>query len=281
MKILVFGSGGQLGEAFVRYFKQEGISCQALDHKGCDITSVDSLRAVIEDVRPDLIINCAAYNLVDAAEDNSSLAFAVNGDAPRLIAGICAERKIRMVHFSTDYVFDGRKGAPYVEGDLTGPLNVYGASKLEGEKAVLQASADHLVFRTSWVFGRGVRNFLHNIDQWAQKSDTLKIAEDEISVPTFTDTIVKTSYRALKTGLKGLYHLTNSGQASRYELTVAYLKAKGIKGKTVIPVPRLSFGLKTKRPGYSVMSSSLLGKTLGLDIPRWEEDLEFFAAQSL
>lgn len=276
MKVLLLGAKGQLGSAFAEYFERRGTPCLALDHHACDVTDGDSVVKAIDASRADVLINCTAYNLVDDAEDRREEAFAVNAVAPRMIAELCAGRKIRCVHFSTDYVFDGAKRAPYVETDIPGPLNIYGASKLAGEQHVLGASAGHLVFRVSWVLGNGRQNFLFKVRQWMGTRDRVSIAEDEVSVPTFAFRIVSVAGTALEKGLEGLWHLTNAGEASRYDLVREYVRTSGIVGKDVVPVPRAAFPAKAARPGYSVMSPQKVTRILGVTIPDWRDDMKVY-----
>ena len=177
------------------------------------------------------------------------------------------------MHFSTDYVFDGKKGALYTEEDAPNPINVYGKSKYEGEKIACETLKNHLVFRTSWVYGKGQQNFLYKLRQWAQKQDALRISDDEISVPTYADDIVKATLAGLEQGKRGLYHLTNSGHASRYRLAKYFLKASGMD-KQVIPVPSASFKQKAKRPLFSAMSNAKLCREFNISLPPWQDGIE-------
>lgn len=277
MKFLVTGANGQLGKAFVQHFTRAGISFDSARHEECDICREDAVSQLLDASRPDVVINCAAYNQVDEAEDNGALAFAVNAQAPRLMARNCSSRRIKMVHFSTNYVFDGCKRQPYIESDPTCPISVYGKSKLEGEVGVLEVSQEHLVFRVSWVIaGPGPRNFLHKINGWIAAQDVLRIADDEISTPTFAFQIIQVVEASLKAGLGGMYHLASSGEASRYELTKTFLDYTGVKGKKIIPVPMASFPLKAKRPHYSVLSNQSLGRKLGINFPDWRDELKVY-----
>ncbi|MEI8011424.1 MAG: dTDP-4-dehydrorhamnose reductase [Candidatus Omnitrophota bacterium] len=278
MKFVIFGAKGQLGREFQKKFMAENIPFAAADIDTCDIADPAAVSRLIGRERPSVVINCAAYNLVDKAEDDPVSAFKVNADAVRHMAAGCASGHVKLIHYGSDYVFNGRKGALYVETDATDPLNVYGQSKLAGEKNALAASPRHLVLRTSWVIGPGEQNFLFKLRQWAAKSDTLKISGDEISVPTFTATIVNCTLAAVKEDLTGLYHLTNSGCASRIDLARAFLDEAGIKGKELTPVPMASFGLKAARPVFAAMSNDAITKALGIDIPSWQDALRGYVA---
>jgi len=175
--------------------------------------------------KPDIVINCAAYNLVDKAEEDYITAYKTNALGVRNLAYLSNKLNAFFVHYSTDYVFDGTKeNGLYTEEDTPNPLNEYGKSKLTGERWIVEETENYLLFRVSWVYGRGKQNFIYKLIQWAKNNDYLKIAYDEISVPTSTRTIVEVTLKALDNGLTGLYHLTNSGYASRYEWAKKYLK---------------------------------------------------------
>lgn len=279
MNYLILGASGQLGREFQKQMSRSGVPFVAADRVSCDITSEAEVERLLDRHKPTTVINCAAYNQVDEAEDKPDLAFAVNAQAVKTLAVSCDKRRIKLVHYSTDYVFDGLKGRPYVEADRPNPLSVYAKSKLAGEEYLRNLSRDHLLFRVSWVIGPGRQNFLYKVRQWMEKSDTLRIAEDEVSVPTLADTVVQATLQALLAGLRGTFHLTNSGQASRCELVRYYLQIMGIKDKTVVPVPFSSFALKARRPGYSVMSNAALSEVLGLTIPDWRVNLREYLGQ--
>ncbi|MCK5450436.1 MAG: dTDP-4-dehydrorhamnose reductase, partial [Candidatus Omnitrophica bacterium] len=253
-KFFIIGAQGQLGKEFIDVLLNKGVVYEAPNEADCDITNARVLQTLIEKSSPDFVINCGAYNDVDQAETQKETAFAVNYEAVSNLADICSKNKIKLVHFSSDYVFDGKKDGLYEEEDEVNPLNVYGKSKLRGEQVVLKLNDLSLVFRLSWVIGKGQQNFLFKLDQWAQKNPVLKIAADEVSVPTFTETVVDVALKALSNELSGLYHLTNSGYASRYELAKYYIQ-KMKRENFVIPVPGSNFTTIAERPGFSAMSN--------------------------
>jgi dTDP-4-dehydrorhamnose reductase len=273
MKFVITGADGQLGLAFGQEFTRKGVPFLGTDLATCDIASREQVERMLDAHRPSVLINCAAYNLVDEAENNRTVAFKVNTDAVKILAHACQARGIKFVHYSTDYVFDGKKGGLYTEEDATGPLNVYGLSKYEGEAALRAIIADHLVLRTSWVYGEGKQNFLYKFSQWAQKSGEIKVSVDEVSVPTYVEDIVWVTLKALEKGMTGLYHLTSSGYASRYEWAKAFVKAAGLSTQ-VMPVPMSFFSLKALRPSFSAMSNEKISKELGIKIPSWQEGVE-------
>ncbi len=276
MKYLIAGKNGQLAKAFIRRLGERGADFLAPEKADLDITDPQKIRSICESYGPDVIINCAAYNLVDKAEEEPGNAFAVNASGPALLADAAGEHKALLVHFSSDYVFDGKKSdGLYTEADVPNPLNRYGKSKLDGERAVLESAGRSLVFRVSWVFGEGKQNFISKLIGWSEKSDVLQIADNEISVPTYTYTIADTTLMALDHDLRGLYHLTSSGSCSRFEWAALVMKMSGIK-KAMRPVPMQTFKLPAERPGFSAMSNERLSRELKVKIPGWEEGVKLF-----
>jgi dTDP-4-dehydrorhamnose reductase len=272
-KILIAGSGGQLGSEFIRAFANSDYECIAPDESSFSITDFGGTKKIVAELKPDIIINCAAYNAVDDAEEKQDAAYGVNRDAVKNLAEISRDAGIFLVHYGTDYVFDGAKMDFYTEDDIPNPVGVYGKSKLEGENMVREILENYLVFRLSWVFGMGKQNFLYKLSQWAEKNRVLKISADEVSVPTYTGHIVEATLAALKRGITGLYHLTNSGYASRYELARYYIEKTG-RSNLVIPVPMSTFPVKAKRPGFSAMSNQKICRELGISLPHWKEGVD-------
>ncbi|HOW35024.1 MAG TPA: dTDP-4-dehydrorhamnose reductase [Candidatus Omnitrophota bacterium] len=272
---LITGSNGQLAKEFQKFFRSKKIKFAAPSETQLDITDFKKTQDVVSRFKPAVIFNCAAYNFVDDAEGKSSEAFRVNSSAVENLALVCRLQKILLVHYSTDYVFDGKKGDFYNENDRPHPINKYGLSKLQGELAVRRHLNKFLIFRLSWVFGGGKQNFLYKVRQWARKDAILKINADEVSVPTYTKDIVDVTMRALKENLRGLYHLTNNGYASRYEWAKCFLKKSGFQN-AVIPVPSDYFPTKAKRPLVSFMSNAKISKKLGIVIPSWEDAVDRF-----
>lgn len=270
--ILITGGIGQLGSEFVRAFSKLNVKYVALSKKELDISKISDVLKIVKDIKPNIIINCAAYNLVDKAETNSYEAYKVNTLGVFNLVTACMEYNIFLVHFSTDYVFDGKKEGLYVESDPTNPLNEYGKSKLYGENIIKEHLERFLIFRTSWVYGRGKQNFLYKLQEWAESKEMLRIACDEFSVPTSTKTIVEATIRAIDGGLTGLYHLVNCGYASRYEWAKEFFRLKGIR-KAIFPAYQQEFNLLAKRPRWSAMSNELLSKTLGVEFKEWQEEL--------
>ncbi len=275
MKYLIIGKDGQLGREFTK--KLDNVV--ALGHKECDISNLSQVLDVFNSIKPDIVLNCAAYNFVDKAEEDYKEAFKVNALGVRNIAFASRRFNSFVVHYSTDYVFDGKKeDGLYTEEDKPNPLNMYGKSKYVGEEFLKEETDKYLIFRVSWVYGEGKQNFMYKLLQWSEKSSFLKIAYDEISVPTSTRTIVEITLKSIEKGLNGLFHLTNSGYASRYEWAKKFFELKGID-KFIKPVSSDIFSLPAKRPKFSPMSNRKISEILGVEINRWDRELEEFLSR--
>jgi dTDP-4-dehydrorhamnose reductase len=276
MKYLITGKNGQLASEFIRRFERDGADYTAPDESRLDITDEETITEAVAAAKPDCIINCAAYNLVDKAEQKPDTAFEVNAVGPRTLARIASRQKAFLVHFGSDYVFDGLKeNGLYTEEDAPNPLNQYGKSKLKGEEFVHTECEHSLVLRLSWVFGSGNQNFIFKLKSWAAGTDFLKIACDEFSVPTWTRSIVDVALQAMAQGITGRYHLTNTGYCSRYEWAKYALKELGIN-KFIRPVSMDTFNLPARRPRFSAMSSGNLSQALSVSIPSWEDAVRSF-----
>ncbi len=274
-KTLILGSEGQLGGEFVRKLELSKVSYAGFDYAHLDITNKTQMEAMLQTIGPDLIINCTAFNHVDQAEKEKAKAYQVNQEAVENLARLCHSQGIFLVHFSSDYVFNGQKGTPYTEEDQPDPISVYGHSKWEGEKAVEKYTDQFLIFRLSWLFGQGKNNFLFRLEEWAKNTDRLQIACDETSVPTFTEDVVEFTFLALNKRLEGLYHLTNSGYCSRLEWARYYFERIG-RTMELIPVPADSFRLQARRPAFSAMSNKKLADDLKMTPPTWQDAVERF-----
>lgn len=275
-RYLITGKNGQLAKSFIRHFAQQGTEFLAPDESQLDITDSAIVSAAVASYRPDVIINCAAFNLVDKAEQEPQAAFKVNADGPKNLARAASAHKAVLVHFGSDYVFDGTKeNGLYTEDDAVNPLNEYGKSKFTGEQHVLEENASSLVLRLSWVFGAGKQNFIHKMSEWARDKEYLKIACDEFSVPTYTNTIVDVTLQAIEQGITGRYHLTNAGFCSRYDWAKLILTVLSID-KFIRPVSMDTFQLPAKRPKFSAMSSSRLKQLLNVNIPSWQDAVTSF-----
>ena len=275
MRVFITGSKGQLGSAFVKYFEDRGYEYLGVDMDTLDISDPDATAEAVMAYRPGLVLNCAAYNQVDLAEADDRIAVAVNAVGARNLAQAVRRLEASMVHYGTDYVFDGKKQVPYTEADAPNPLNNYGRSKLLGEKYVLENVPTALVLRLSWLYGEGRHNFMNKLLGWAQKPGPLQVATDDISVPTYTGDVVAATMAALERGLSGTWHIPNTGYCSRFDWARLALKEFGID-KEIQPANLADFNLSARRPGFSAMSNEAFSKELGVSIPTWQESVQEF-----
>ncbi len=279
MKILITGAKGQLGREFVKRLKKENKNFLALGRDKLDVGNLKQVLQVFEEYKPEVVINCSAYNFVDKAEREKEIAYKTNAIGPRNLAFACEKCKAFLVHYSTDYVFDGEKEGLYSEEDQPNPLNEYAKSKYFGELFLKEETERYLIFRVSWVYGEGKQNFVYKLMQMVKSQDYLRIACDEFSVPTSTRAIVEVTLKAISAGLTGLYHLVNTGYASRYEWAREVLRIKGIK-KFIYPAYQGDFNLTAKRPRFSAMSNKKICKELEIEIKEWKEKLLCFLREA-
>jgi dTDP-4-dehydrorhamnose reductase len=273
MKFLITGANGQLAKEFRTALKEAGHETAAFDKGALDISNPDSVTETVSSCQPDIILNCAAYNFVDKAEEDFDTAYRVNATGVKNLASLCRQNNIFMVHYSTDYIFDGTKTDFYIEEDVPHPVNRYGESKLAGEKLLMEELDTFLLFRVSWVFGEGKQNFLYKLVEWARKSRVLRIVCDQISIPTYTKDIVNLTMFSINKGLKGIYHLTGSGYASRYEVARYFLERLGMDN-LILPVGSDYFPVAAKRPFFSVLSNQKIANALNVDIPDWKVGID-------
>ncbi|WP_292593055.1 dTDP-4-dehydrorhamnose reductase [Mesotoga sp. UBA5825] len=240
-----------------------------------DITDLKSVREAVLRTTPDAIINCAAYNAVDKAEDDWKNAFLVNSIGPKNLAIAASEHGIPLMHFSTDYVFDGKKGSPYFVWDEPKPLSKYGQSKLYGEQLVWLFTKRYFIVRLSWVFGVGNTNFVKKILEWSKEKDELKVVDDQISSPAYTVDLSKAILDLLSTECYGIYHMANTGYCSRYDWAKYILELSGWKGR-LIPAKSSEFKTAAQRPEFSAMDTFPLEETIGYELPNWRDATERF-----
>ena len=285
MKILLLGKNGQVGWALQRSLAPLGelvaLDAQSQIHCG-DLSNLAGLAQTVRDVAPDVIVNAAAYTAVDKAESESALAHAINALAPAVLAQEAKRCGAWLVHYSTDYVFDGSGKQAWLETDAAAPLSVYGASKLAGEQAIMAAACQHLIFRTSWVYGARGNNFAKTMLKLAQERDSLKVVNDQIGAPTGSDLLADVTAHAISTALQqpnvsGLYHLVASGETSWHEyatLVIEYARQAGLPIKVaqtaIHAVPSSEFATVAKRPLNSRLNTSKLQRTFNLYLPDWQ-----------
>ena len=279
--ILVLGAGGQVGRALAALL---GDACIALDRSGADLSNPQRLAEHLDRHDVSACINAAAYTAVDRAEDESSLAMRINGESPGVIARWCASRGIPMVHYSTDYVFDGSGTRPWSESDMVGPLNAYGASKLAGERAVEAAGGSWLVLRTSWVYDAVGRNFLTTMLRLARERESLRVVADQHGSPTYAHDLAVGSLQALRqasgraTFPSGVYHLCNGGDTTwcgfaRAIFDEAHSRGMSLAVQNVTPIGSDEYPVPARRPQNSRLDTRRIRETLGVELREWREAL--------
>jgi dTDP-4-dehydrorhamnose reductase len=273
MKILVTGARGQLAGEVTRAAGTRGHQVEALDRTGLDITDFARVSEAVSGARPDIVINCAAYNDVDGAEANWQDAYLVNGIGVRNLAHACRDNDCILAHFSSDYVFDGGSERPYTIVDSPNPLTMYGRSKLLGEELLMSHMDRYYLIRTSWVFGEGKHSFPRKVLEWASKKDTLRIVDDQTASPSSTVDLAGAVMELIETKNYGLYHMTNSGHCNRYEWASLILETANWQGR-LEPAKSEEFGTPAKRPEYSVLDTFPLEQVIGSPLPTWQEATE-------
>jgi dTDP-4-dehydrorhamnose reductase len=279
MKLLIIGCNGMLGSDMAAAAKAAGHEVQGIDFPEIDITKPESVRKRVASANPGAIINCAAYTAVDACETNAETAFAVNAQGAENLARAAEERKCIMVHYSTDYVFNGTKAAPYVESDPASPATVYGKSKLQGEKLVQAACSRLFVLRIAWLYGKNGNNFVKTIRTLAQKNAAanlpLRVVHDQKGTPTYTIDVCRQSLSLVPTGHYGLYHATSEGSCTWFDFAREIVSAAQIPVH-LLPCATAEFPRPAPRPENSILENAAL-KKLGLNImPDWRDAFRRF-----
>ncbi len=288
-KILLIGKGGQVGGQLSALLQPLG-KLVILGEDDLDLTQTDRIRETLREVRPQVIVNAAAFTAVDKAEEEAELALAVNGTAPAILAEEAKRQGAALVHYSTDYVFDGNKPGPYTEEDAPNPLSVYGRTKLAGDEAIRSAGLPHLIFRTAWVYGLQGKNFLLTIQRLAKERDELKIVDDQVGSPTWCRTIAQTTANVLTQVLpehspgdlsrleqaSGLYNLVCTGQTSWFGFARAIVEASPTTRNTkLIPISTSEYPTAAPRPANSVLSTEKLRSAFGITPPAWDITLNY------
>ena len=280
MKILLTGSNGQVGWELQRTLAPLG-EVIAPSREQFDLSRPETLRKTILSIKPHWIVNSGAYTAVDKAEHERDLAFAVNAEAPRILAETCAELGAALVHYSTDYVFDGIGRVPFDEEALIKPLNVYGASKAAGEAAIRSTLSEHLIFRTSWIYGQRGTNFFLTMQRLMKERNELRMVSDQIGAPTWSRHIAEATALVMAQmafcsrvfdgpRFWGTYHLTNGGETSWFGFAAAILKEMGLEKKLhLVSIPSSDYPLPALRPLNSRLSNAKLEKVFGLSLPDW------------
>lgn len=281
MKILIIGQHGQVSRHLQHSLADVG-ELRVLGRDALDLSQPGNLLAKVLAEQPDLIINAAAHTAVDQAESEADLAHTINATAPGLLAEAAAELGVPLIHYSTDYVFDGSHSAPYTEQDAPNPLSVYGASKLAGEQAIQAAGGEHLILRTSWVYSQYGRNFLLTMHKLLQEREELRIVADQIGAPTWAGSIAHSTrqlierWRDGQPGTWGVYHLTASGETSWFgfaQAIGAQLTAQGKPCARLEPIPTSAYPTPATRPLNSRLDCSKLQREWGVSQPDWQQAL--------
>lgn len=299
--ILLIGTNGQVGRELNSRLPRIA-EVTPLDRQRLDLTQPEEIRRAIRALHPAFIVNAAAYTAVDKAESEESLARTINAEAPAVMAEEAKKIGASLIHFSTDYVFDGSKISPYVEDDPPNPQNVYGRTKLEGERAIQASGAAHLIFRTAWVYATEGRNFLLTILRFATQREELRIVRDQIGAPTLSSEIATATTNILAqvrdnehrsfslADLSGIYHMTAGGETSWYDFATAILEEAAASpaaspwfeaatsclpliARRVIPIATKEYPTPARRPAYSVLSNARLNRTFSLQLPDWRKQL--------
>jgi len=276
MKVLIAGANGQLARELARLLKKGNGEFLAPPEEEFDVTDFKRVRTVMKEYRPDFVINCSAYNFVDRAEGEWRQACLVNGVAVKHLLLAAMDITATLVHFSTDYVFDGKKTEPYTVADSPHPINRYGMSKVLGERYLLTGGySRYYLVRVSWVFGEGANSFVVKLMEWMEKNRTLRIVDDQVASPTYTCDLAKAVLDLIKTGDYGLYHITNGGSCSRWEWARFVAEATGFAGE-VRPAKSSDFDSPAERPSYSVLDNFPLEETIGYLLPDWKDATKRF-----
>jgi dTDP-4-dehydrorhamnose reductase len=300
-RIVLLGNTGQVGRELAPLLDGMG-QLTSLDRQHLDLSQPDEIRGVIRSVVPDVIVNAAAYTAVDRAESDEAAARAVNGAAPGIMAEEAKKRGALLVHYSTDYVFDGAKRAPYDEDDPPNPINAYGRTKLEGEHLIQQTGCAYLIFRTAWVYARQGRNFLLTVLRLAAEKGELRIVRDQVGAPTSSREIAVATAKVLSqicsatngaspwSATKGVYHMTAAGETTWYDFAGRILELASSRSRSadwfraatanrpliarkIVPIATAEFPTAARRPAYSVLANRRLKQAFGISLPHWEMQL--------
>jgi dTDP-4-dehydrorhamnose reductase len=289
MKILLAGSGGQLAQELQPILSSSG-EVIAVDRTRLDLSQPESIRQAMAEIQPDLVVNAGAYTAVDKAESESELAYAVNGIAPGIFAEECEKQGATLIHLSTDYIFDGSQGSPYLETDPTNPLGTYGKSKLMGEEAIRKAGNRHIIIRTAWVYGNaGKGNFVKTMLRLGKDREEIRVVADQIGSPTCTGDLaaaISQIIPQIKPEIFGTYQYTNSGVCSWYDFAIAIFEEAAklgfpLKVQRVVPITTADYPTPAKRPAFSVLSSVKIAAILGTHPPHWRQGLRQMLVKEL
>ena len=278
MKVLITGSNGMLAQDLIPQLEEENWQTDAFTKNELDITQPKLIETRLLEIGPEVVINCAAYTQVDQAEIDAANAKRVNRDGVRYLARLCARYQIKLVHISTDFVFDGKQSEPYTESDTPNPTGVYGQSKLAGEKVILTESIDALIVRTSWLYGAEGHNFVKTMLRLARERSEIKVVDDQIGSPTWTVDFAQALVRLLKARASGIIHFSNRGQCSWYEfasntIQIAYQQGYLSQQPSLVPIPTSQYPTPAQRPAFSVLNCEKYSKLTQQLPPHWQKSL--------
>jgi dTDP-4-dehydrorhamnose reductase len=278
VKVLVTGAFGQLGSEVVRCFRGRGHAVIAPAKQDLNLLRTDQIRQTVSDCKPDWVINCAAWTQVDKAETEAATAFRINRDGAESVAQAVARSGGRMLHVSTDYVFDGRQDRPYQETDAAKPKSVYGRSKLAGEEAVLAALPGAIVLRTAWIYGVRGRNFVKTMLRIAATGQELRVVDDQRGTPTAAADIAQAIAGLTSCDTRGVFHFTAAGETTWYGFAVAILEEARrigfrIRTQSVVPIRTDQYPVAAPRPAYSVLDTAKIQPCLDRPVPAWRDSL--------
>ena len=278
MKLLITGSGGMLAQDLIQQLEEERWHYHAFAKRELDITQPESIENHLSQIKPDVLINCAAYTQVDQAEEDAIHAKQVNHEGVAHLAHFCAQYQVKLLHLSTDFVFDGEQSEPYTESNTPNPTGVYGQTKWAGEEAILKQTTDALIVRTSWLYGVAGNNFVKTMLRLAQERPEIKVVNDQIGSPTWTVDLAKALIHLLKIEASGMIHFSNRGQCSWYEfaretIQVAHQQKLLSELIPVIPIPSSEYPTPAKRPAFSTLNCEKYTKLTGQTPPCWQASL--------
>lgn len=267
-RVVLFGSRGMIGSSLAKLLTGEHLT--SFSHQELDITDYLAVERVLLKTKPELVVNAAAFTRVDDCEKLQETAFLVNAQAPAHLAGLCKKYNAMLIHYSTDYIFDGNNQVPYIEDHPTNPVSYYGVTKWEGEKKIISSGCSFLIIRTAWIFGKSGENFVSRLLKRAFAGASLKAPFDQIGTPTYAKDVAAATRKLLDVRAEGIFHFTNAGQCSRYEQAQTILKLYGLNNP-VEAVTNESLSLPAKRPHFSVLDTSHYAKVTG-QLPRtWQQ----------
>lgn len=277
LNILVTGADGQLGSEMRRLGAVSPNNYLFTDVSRLDITDAGAVDETMRAHRTDIVINCAAYTQVERAETDADTAMRLNRTGVKHLADAARRMQAVLFHISTDYVFDGRGCIPYTEEDPTAPINVYGRTKLAGERAVAESGCDFLIFRTGWLYSEFGNNFLKTMLRLTSDRDTLNVVSDQVGTPTYAGDLAMALFSVIEgghyRGRRGIYHFADEGVCSWYDFAVEISRAAGHTGCNIVPCRTADYPTRAARPAYSVLDKTKIKRTFGIEIPHWRESM--------